>query len=143
MVPVIVPSYAAVLVFVYIALAVRMIRMRRSEKVAVGTGGNARLERAMRVHANFAEYVPLALLLITFLELQRARVADPCALSSSRRGTRCSCLRSVAGAREHQSKNHRRRRHFCRSCGRSCATGNPRIVMPEYILCSTCWGGCL
>ena len=67
---IIVPTYAAVLVLLYVALAMRVIRMRRSAKIAIGSGGNARLERLMRVHANFAEYVPLALLLLAFVELQ-------------------------------------------------------------------------
>ncbi len=47
-----------------------MIRARRQERVALGDGGNPQLRRARRVHANFAEYVPLALILIAFAELQ-------------------------------------------------------------------------
>jgi hypothetical protein len=38
-------------------------------RVSIGDGGNEQLLRAMRVQANFAEYVPLALLLIVMLEL--------------------------------------------------------------------------
>src|SRR4030088_1344319 len=72
MVPVIVPAYAAVLAFIYIALAVRVIRLRQSARVAIGAGGNGCLERTIRVHANFAEYVPFALLLATFVEMQGA-----------------------------------------------------------------------
>ena len=70
MVPVIVPPYAAVLGLVFIVLAARVIRARQGANVAIGTGGDASLERAMRVHANFAEYVPLALLLLAFAEMQ-------------------------------------------------------------------------
>lgn len=62
------PAYAAVLGLIFVALSVRTIRMRRRHRVAVGDGGNAELRRAMRVHANFAEYAPLALLLIFFVE---------------------------------------------------------------------------
>ena len=62
------PAYAAVLGLIFVALSVRTIRMRRRHRVAVGDSGNAELRRAMRVHANFAEYVPLALLLIFFVE---------------------------------------------------------------------------
>ncbi|MEN9842262.1 MAG: hypothetical protein RLZZ612_91 [Pseudomonadota bacterium] len=43
-------------------------------RVAVGDGGHPELLRAMRVHANFAEYVPLSLGLIlvtSALELLR------------------------------------------------------------------------
>ena len=69
--PTIIPFYASLLALLYFVLAVRVIRMRRKERIAIGDRGNARLQRAMRVHANFAEYVPLALILITFAELQR------------------------------------------------------------------------
>ena len=41
--------------------------------VAIGTRGDVHLERKMRVHANFAEYVPFALLLATFIEMQGTR----------------------------------------------------------------------
>ena len=68
--PQIVPIYAGLLGLVFIFLSVRVIRARRQERVALGDGGNPRLRRAIRVHANFAEYVPLALILIAFAELQ-------------------------------------------------------------------------
>ena len=70
MVPAIVPIYAAMLAFLYIALSARVIQARRSAKVAIGARGDVHLERKMRVHANFAEYVPFALLLATFIEMQ-------------------------------------------------------------------------
>jgi len=63
------PVYATLLGLLFIALSVRTIRLRRRHQVAVGDGNNSELRRAMRVHANFAEYVPLALLLIFFVEL--------------------------------------------------------------------------
>lgn len=62
------PAYAAVLGLVFVALSLRTIRLRRRHRIAVGDGDNAELRRAMRVHANFAEYTPLALLLIFFVE---------------------------------------------------------------------------
>ncbi len=63
------PLYAALLGLVFVALSVRTIRLRRRYRVAIGDGRNTLLQRAMRVNANFAEYVPLALLLIYFVEL--------------------------------------------------------------------------
>lgn len=60
--------YAAILALVFVGLSVRTIRLRRGSRVAIGDGGDKQLARAMRVHANFAEYVPLALLLIFLLE---------------------------------------------------------------------------
>jgi uncharacterized membrane protein YecN with MAPEG domain len=68
--PIIVPAYAAALALIYIVLALRVIRSRQTARVAIGTGGNAPLARATRVHGNFAEYVPLALLLLAFVEMQ-------------------------------------------------------------------------
>jgi len=68
----IVPVYAALLAFVFIALSVHVIRFRRSLKIAIGSNGDAAMERAVRVHANFAEYAPLALLLLAFAEMQGA-----------------------------------------------------------------------
>ena len=38
-------------------------------KVGIGDGGNADLACAIRVQGNFVEYVPIALLLIFFVEL--------------------------------------------------------------------------
>ena len=61
--------YAALLTPLFIALAVRVIRRRRKARVAIGVGSDPALERAVRVHANFAEYVPLALLLMLLVEL--------------------------------------------------------------------------
>ncbi len=65
----IVPIYAALLALLFIALSVRTLRLRRRLQIAVGDAGNATMLRAMRVHSNFAEYVPLTLLLIAFVEL--------------------------------------------------------------------------
>ena len=60
--------YAGLLAPLFLLLSVRVIRQRRGAKVAVGDGGDAILLRRMRVHANFAEYVPLALLLMALAE---------------------------------------------------------------------------
>ena len=46
--------------------------MRRRLKIAVGDAGNAAMLRAMRAHANFAEYVPFCLLLIYLVEVSIA-----------------------------------------------------------------------
>ena len=60
--------YAGLLVPIFIILSARVIRARRGAKVSVGDGGDASLMRRMRVQANFAEYVPLALVLIGLVE---------------------------------------------------------------------------
>jgi uncharacterized membrane protein YecN with MAPEG domain len=79
----IVPLYAAVLALIFIALSVRTLRMRRRLRIAVGDGGDAGMLRAMRVHANFAEYVPLSVLLIGFVEATGASAGFVHALGTS------------------------------------------------------------
>ncbi len=69
--PTIVPFYAALLAGFYIFLSVRVVRMRRQEKVGIGDADNVRLRRAIRAHGNFAEYVPLAVILAAFVEIQQ------------------------------------------------------------------------
>ena len=66
------PLYASVLAILFVALSVRTLRMRHRLKIAVGDAGNQALLRAIRVHSNFAEYVPLSLLLISFVEMSAA-----------------------------------------------------------------------
>jgi uncharacterized membrane protein YecN with MAPEG domain len=63
------PVYASILGLLFIGLSFRTIRLRRRLRVAIGDNDNAELRRAMRVHANFAEYVPLTLLLVFFVEM--------------------------------------------------------------------------
>lgn len=62
-------AYAGVLGLLFVGLAVRVIRLRRSTRVPLGAGSDPILERAIRVHGNFAEYVPLALVLMLLTEL--------------------------------------------------------------------------
>lgn len=66
------PLWASLLAVLYLGLAAQVIRARYRTKTALGSGGNPGLERAIRAHANFAEYVPLALILLTLAELQGA-----------------------------------------------------------------------
>jgi len=70
---VITPFYAAVLAVLFVGLGVRTLLLRRSLNIAVGDAGNQRMLRAMRVHSNFAEYVPLSLLLIYLVEMREAQ----------------------------------------------------------------------
>ncbi len=68
----ILPFYAALLVLLFVVLSIRTLRLRRSLKIGVGDGGNPQMLRAMRVHSNFAEYVPLALLMVYLVESRGA-----------------------------------------------------------------------
>jgi uncharacterized membrane protein YecN with MAPEG domain len=64
----VVPLYASVLALIFVGLSIRTVRLRQRLRVAVGDAGNESMLRAMRVHSNFAEYVPLSLLLFYFVE---------------------------------------------------------------------------
>lgn len=66
--PTIVPIYAAILGLIFAGLSIRTARLRKRLKIAIGDAGNRILQRAGRVHANFAEYVPFSLLLLCFVE---------------------------------------------------------------------------
>ena len=67
---VVTPLYAGLLVLWFVVLSVRVVRAR-GRGVWLGDGGDAGLLRVIRGHANFAEYVPLALLLLAILESSR------------------------------------------------------------------------
>lgn len=53
-------------------LGLNVIRLRWKHRVGIGDGGNREMVRAVRVHANFAEWTPLALLLLLAAELRSA-----------------------------------------------------------------------
>jgi uncharacterized membrane protein YecN with MAPEG domain len=65
---------AAVLALMFARLSFQVIGLRRKNKVALGGGGVDELERAIRAHGNFAEYVPICLILIGALELNGAPI---------------------------------------------------------------------
>ena len=69
----IVSVYAAVLALLFVALSIRTLRLRRKLGIAIGDAGNQAMLRAMRVHSNFAEYVPLSLILLYFVEAHGAQ----------------------------------------------------------------------
>jgi uncharacterized protein len=61
--------YAALLALFYLALAINVIRTRGSAGVSLGDGGDLLLQRRIRAHGNFAEYVPIALILMVLAEI--------------------------------------------------------------------------
>lgn len=61
--------YAGLFAILYCTLSLRVVQARRAARVLLGVGGQPVLERRVRVHANFAEYVPLALVLMLLAEL--------------------------------------------------------------------------
>ena len=67
--PVITASYLGVLGLLFAFLGLRVARMRRGEKIGFGDGDNRYLRSAIRAHANFAEYVPIIVLMNALLEM--------------------------------------------------------------------------
>ncbi len=67
---VVTPLYAGLLGLLYTVLACLVILQRWRAGVGLGHGGDRTLRKLVRVHANFAEYVPFLLLLMAFLEVQ-------------------------------------------------------------------------
>src|SRR4029450_6537743 len=63
------PLYAGILTLWFVVLSVRVMNLRRD--VPFGDNHDIAITRVIRAQANFAEYVPLALLLISFLEHSR------------------------------------------------------------------------
>lgn len=66
--------YAAALAVMYVALALWVIRQRFRLRVGLGDGQQPDLIKAIRVHGNFAEYVPLLLLMLFFVEQANAPI---------------------------------------------------------------------
>lgn len=66
--------YAGLLALLFVFLTVRVGRARMLTKIGIGDGGDHVLQKAIRVHANFTEFVPLALLLLFMIEMQQSSV---------------------------------------------------------------------
>src|SRR5438067_3196750 len=64
------PLYAGLLALWFVLLSVRVVNLRRRGN-PFGDNGDIEIKRIVRAQANFAEYVPLALLLMGFLEVSR------------------------------------------------------------------------
>jgi uncharacterized protein len=68
-VPSITAFYLAILALIYAVLAFRVAGLRRANLALFGDAENAKLRTAIRVHANFIEYVPIITLLVALLEM--------------------------------------------------------------------------
>lgn len=67
--PVIAPIYVALSTLLVMALAFRVITLRRSRRIGLGDGGDTVLACAIRAHANALETLPLALLLLVLFDM--------------------------------------------------------------------------
>lgn len=63
---------ASILTLIFVRLSFAVIGLRRKNQIGLGSGGHDDLERAIRAQGNFAEYVPLGIILIACLELNGA-----------------------------------------------------------------------
>ena len=64
--------YAALLAVLYMGLAGWVMGGRLSGNVLHGDGGDDGMQKRIRSHANFSEYVPLTLILVGLLEAEGA-----------------------------------------------------------------------
>jgi uncharacterized membrane protein YecN with MAPEG domain len=63
---------ASILTIIFVKLSFAVIGLRRKNQIGLGSGGHDDLERAIRAQGNFAEYVPIGVILIACLELNGA-----------------------------------------------------------------------
>ena len=61
--------YTSLLALLFVGLSFNVIKRRFSEKVGLGDGGSSTLTKAIRIHGNFSEYIPLALILMAVFEI--------------------------------------------------------------------------
>ncbi|MBW3805214.1 hypothetical protein EHZ47_02820 [Aeromonas jandaei] len=64
--------YAGLLGFLFLGLSYWVVRRRIQFKVMIGQGEAPQMLAAIRAHGNFAEYVPLTLLLMALSEMAGA-----------------------------------------------------------------------
>ena len=81
--PLVTAAYAAVLGLLAALLTVRVIVTRVKLHIDAGDGGNAVMAQAIRAHANLAEQVPLALLLLAGAETAGTPAAAILALGAA------------------------------------------------------------
>ena len=68
------PIYVAVLTAMLVFLIVDVVRLRNRFKVSLGESEHPELQRAVRIHGNFVETVPWAILLMFLIEYQDGNV---------------------------------------------------------------------
>ena len=61
--------YTGLLGLLLIALSTNVVLARRRYRVRLGVGTEEGMQQAVRVHANFTEYVPLAVVLLVLCEV--------------------------------------------------------------------------
>ncbi|MBT8114785.1 MAG: MAPEG family protein [Arenicella sp.] len=63
------PLFAAVCGLMFLILSFDVISHRRRSRTNLGDGEDPELQKAIRIHGNFSEYVPFTLLLLWLVEV--------------------------------------------------------------------------
>mgnify|MGYP005710502329 CR=1 FL=1 len=61
--------YAGLLATFYVYLSVIVIAQRKKKQIGIGDADDRHMQQVIRVHANFFEYVPFAVLLMLIAEI--------------------------------------------------------------------------
>lgn len=61
--------YTALLAIWLLLLSFRVIQLRWKHRVGVGHGDVSELDKAVRIHGNFTEYIPIAIVLLAVTEV--------------------------------------------------------------------------
>ena len=64
--------YAVLGALLLIKFSFDVVRLRMQYRVSYGDGGFSELQSAIRVHGNAVEYIPIALILLLFMEMDGA-----------------------------------------------------------------------
>jgi len=67
--------YASLLTLLVVWLSLNVIKLRQSKQVSLGDGGEAELQIAIRAQGNATEYIPISLILLILLELNKVHIA--------------------------------------------------------------------
>jgi uncharacterized membrane protein YecN with MAPEG domain len=108
--------HTALLILIGAGFALAVIQRRRVAGIGSGDGGDARLARAIRVHANFSEYAPFAIASYILLALAGASAPFIHGLGSAFLVARVA---HAAGLSQHQGT----------SLGRVLGTGLSLVVL--------------
>ena len=63
--------FSSIFFFLYYYLAKNIIKIRRKHKIPIGFAKNKELEQAIAAHSNFSQYVPLGLIMMACMELNK------------------------------------------------------------------------
>ncbi|EKT57499.1 MAPEG family protein [Providencia sneebia] len=66
--------YAVLGALLLLRLSLNVVKLRAQYRVSQGDGGVYELQTAIRIHGNAIEYIPVALLLLLFMEMNGAQV---------------------------------------------------------------------